>query len=423
MNKILKIKNLIIGPGKPAVCVPIIGHTEQEIISEIRKIKGLNADLAEWRADFFDDIMNVNSLKRILEEMLREFKGLPFIFTIRTKNEGGRLDISPEEYIKINQMVCESNTADMIDIELNVGEEFIGKIIKVAHENQVKVVISKHDFENTPTHIEIVSTLMKMQNLGGDIAKMAVMPKSKRDLLTLLSATEEMFTNFAKIPIVTMSMDKEGFASRILGEIFGSAITFGSLNEPSAPGQIEAKELSKILDSIHESIKRETNNILIIGFMGTGKTTVSNELSRLTSMKMVDTDHYIENKTGKKIQDIFKEYGEAYFRDIETDSLVEILSKDNQLISCGGGIVLRDENIKYMKEHGKVILLTASAKAILQRVKKEDTRPLISQNTSEEEIAKLFEKRSDKYFAATDLVIDTTDKTVEEICNEIINKI
>ena len=147
---------------------------------------------------FLTDIMNVNALKRILEEMLREFKGLPFIFTIRTKNEGGKLDISPEEYIKINQMVCESNTADMIDIELNVGEDFIGQIIKVAHDNQVKVVISKHDFENTPTHIEIVSTLMKMQNLGGDIAKMAVMPKSKRDLLTLLSATEEMFTGLCK---------------------------------------------------------------------------------------------------------------------------------------------------------------------------------------------------------------------------------
>ena len=71
-----------------------------------------------------------------------------------------------------------------------------------------------------------------------------------------------------------MSMDKEGFASRILGEIFGSAITFGSLNEPSAPGQIKATELSNILDKIHDGIKRETNNIMIIGFMGTGKTTV-----------------------------------------------------------------------------------------------------------------------------------------------------
>lgn len=423
MYKMLKIKNLIISPGKPAVCVPILGHNEQEIIAETRKIKEINADLAEWRADFFEGVQDKRALLSMLEVILKELKGIPFIFTIRTKEEGGKLAISPLEYIQINQVVCKSNTADMIDIELRVGDELIESIIKSAHENKVKVVVSKHDFAGTPSQIEIVSTLMRMQNLGADIAKMAVMPKSKRDLLTLLAATEEMFTDFAKIPIVTMSMDKEGFASRILGEIFGSAITFGAIRKASAPGQINARELNKILEMIHKSIKRETNNIMIIGFMGTGKTTVSNELSKMMSMNMVDTDQFIENKTGMKIQDIFKEHGEEYFRDIETNAIVDILAKDNQLISCGGGIVLRDENIKFMKDRGKIILLTASPKAILQRVKKEDTRPLISQNIGEEDIAKLFEKRSDKYYGATDIVIDTTDKSVEEICNEIITKL
>jgi shikimate kinase len=97
--------------------------------------------------------------------------------------------------------------------------------------------------------------------------------------------------------------------------------------------------------------------------MGTGKTTVTRELAKLTGMAMVDTDEYIESAAKMTIPEIFAQKGEGYFRDLESESIVSILSKGNQLISCGGGIILRDENVKYMKDKGKIILLTASAEA------------------------------------------------------------
>ena len=115
-------------------------------------------------------------------------------------------------------------------------------------------IVSSHDFKKTPDKETIVSKLQKMQILGADIPKIAVMPNSKQDVLTLLSATEEMATNYADRPIITMSMDKTGVISRLCGEVFGSSVTFGSVQKASAPGQINVSDLSTILNIIHKSI-------------------------------------------------------------------------------------------------------------------------------------------------------------------------
>ena len=232
-----------------------------------------------------------------------------------------------------------------------------------------------------------------------------------------------MYSDHAKIPIVTMSMGKVGISSRILGEVFGSAITFGSVKRASAPGQIPADELSEVLDIINKNIKEEANNIILIGFMGTGKTTVSKELAKMYGMKIVDSDQYIEEKEGMKIHDMFEKYGEQYFRDLESEAIKEILNNKNQIISCGGGIILRDENVENMKKNGNIVLLTASPSTILKRVKKDNNRPLLSSNVSKEDIIKLLEKRKSRYYGATDIYVDTDDKSVGEICEEIVKKI
>ena len=115
----------------------------------------------------------------------------------------------------------------------------------------MKVIASNHDFDKTPCQAELVARLKKMQEVGADILKTAVMPNSKKDVLTLLAATEEMATNYAEVPIVTMSMSKLGLISRVAGELFGSAITFGAAEKASAPGQIPAGELSEVLHILH----------------------------------------------------------------------------------------------------------------------------------------------------------------------------
>ena len=123
-----------------------------------------------------------------------------------------------------------------------------------AHACGVKVVASNHDFDKTPDKEDIVGRLRKMQDLGADIPKIAVMPQSKLDVLTLLSATEEMNRLYADRPIITMSMAGTGVISRLCGEVFGSALTFGAAGKASAPGQMGVNDLNTVLNLLHKSL-------------------------------------------------------------------------------------------------------------------------------------------------------------------------
>ena len=166
-----------------------------------------------------------------------------------------------------------------------------------------------------------------------------------------------------------------------------------------------------------------THNILLIGFMGTGKSTVSTYLSKILASPQVEMDEEIVKKEGMSINKIFEEYGETYFRNCETNLLIELQKKNNQIISCGGGVALRDENVTEMKKNGKVVLLTASPEVILERVKDSDDRPLLRGNKNTEFISNMMEQRRPKYKAAADVVVNTDHKTVEEIAEEIVVKL
>ena len=162
-------------------------------------------------------------------------------------------------------------------------------------------------------------------------------------------------------------------------------------------------------------------NIVLIGFMGTGKSTISAHLSRCFDMETVDMDQVIAEKEGMSISKIFETYGEEYFRNAETNLLKELQSRKNVVISCGGGTPLREENVKEMKKNGKVVLLTAKPETIFERVKDNHDRPLLENNKSVEFIEELMLKRMDKYMAAADIIIETDNKNRQEICDEIIN--
>ncbi len=166
-----------------------------------------------------------------------------------------------------------------------------------------------------------------------------------------------------------------------------------------------------------------STNILLIGFMGAGKTTVSHELSKLTGMKEIDMDAYIVEKEGMAITDMFEKFGEAYFREKETDSLTEIMKETNCIVSCGGGVVVKDENVEYMKNGGKIVLLTATPETTLERVKNSTDRPILNGNMNVEFIANLMEKRRERYLSVADVIVATDNKTVEEICTEILEHI
>lgn len=164
-------------------------------------------------------------------------------------------------------------------------------------------------------------------------------------------------------------------------------------------------------------------NIVLIGFMGAGKTTISDYMSTMFDMRLVEMDQEISERQEMSIPDIFATYGEEYFRNLETELLKELQTGKNCIISCGGGVALREENVVEMKKNGRVVLLTASPETIYERVKDSNDRPLLEGNNNVEFIADLMEKRREKYEAAADVVIQTDNKTILQICEELIVKL
>lgn len=249
MNPVI-VRNVKIGEGIPKICVPIVGRTRNEIIDEAKEILALPADLVEWRADWFENVFDFEQVKSVLNS-LREILGKkPVLFTFRTAKEGGERTIEDITYIALNKVAAESGKVDLLDVELFAGDTVVDEVLNIAHQNHVKVIVSNHDFEKTPSKEEMISRLQKMEEMGADILKIAVMPKSSKDVLTLLSTTEEMHELTEK-PVVTMSMSDIGVVSRVSGELFGSAITFGAAGKASAPGQIPAEELRNVLEILH----------------------------------------------------------------------------------------------------------------------------------------------------------------------------
>ena len=164
-------------------------------------------------------------------------------------------------------------------------------------------------------------------------------------------------------------------------------------------------------------------NIVLIGFMGAGKSTISAFLRDALAMDVVEMDQVIAERERMSISDIFEKHGELYFRDLETKLLVELREKTNTVVSCGGGVAMRECNVTEMKKHGKVVLLIAKPETILERVENNHDRPLLENNKTVAYIAELMEKRREKYEAAADMIIETDGKSAQKICEEMIQRL
>lgn len=247
--QVCKIRNIMIGEGKPKVCLPIVGHSDDEIINIVDSFKDLSYDLVELRIDFYQSLLNDTSLLCLLN-ILRKKLQCPILLTYRSLREGGEIQLTDEQYFHFIKTVCESHLIDIVDIELMSGNTLVYQLVDIAHQNDVKVIMSNHDFQKTPSYLDMVERFEHMEILGADIYKLAVMPQTYKDVISLLNVTLEMSHKLTK-PIVTMSMGKMGVISRISGELTGSAITFASAGQASAPGQIAVEDMNIILEAIH----------------------------------------------------------------------------------------------------------------------------------------------------------------------------
>ena len=258
----VKVRNVEIGSGMPKICAPIIESTQDAILEMAEELNIREVDIVEWRIDFGEDIDDIETMIQT-SSLLRSVLGnKPILITFRTKSEGGNREIDFAKYSAILTEMAQSGNIDLIDVEMftcdrnlsdNVEENDIISLVSQLKKS-VKVIGSYHNFDTTPCTDEIMDRLYTMIKRGVDIAKIAVMPKSRRDVLRLMEATELVSEGAENTPIISMSMGAMGLVSRIAGENFGSSVTFGCIGRPSAPGQIDVRELKHILEINHGEI-------------------------------------------------------------------------------------------------------------------------------------------------------------------------
>ena len=156
--------------------------------------------------------------------------------------------------------------------------------------------------------------------------------------------------------------------------------------------------------------------------MGTGKTAASKELAKTLELELVDIDALIVQKEKRSINEIFSQSGETYFRKVEKETLKEVGAKTNQVVSCGGGIVIDPENTAIMKQTGRLIALSASPEVILERTKRHTQRPLLNVSNPLAKIKELLEVRK-PYYEKAEFMLDTSDLSVKEVAQKIIDRI
>lgn len=244
----VQLQGIHLGEGRPKICAPMIGETREELLREAVLAKEAGADLVEWRVDYYENIFQHETVIETLILLREMLDGTPLIFTFRTLAEGGHQDISIRNYHKLYQRIAQTGLIDMVDLELFKIESFEKELLAEIKQLKIPIIISSHNFKETPADPVLLYQLNMMEHFGADIGKLAVTPHNERDVLRLMELTRRAKA-FVSMPLITMSMGELGMISRLSGNLTGSVLTFGSLTseKASAPGQITVKELKQII--------------------------------------------------------------------------------------------------------------------------------------------------------------------------------
>lgn len=248
----ITIRGVTLGAGRPKIIVPLCEAAPRALAGEAARLAAAGAQLVEWRVDAMDGARDTAAILTAAPAVRQALGDVPLLATCRTRDEGGAGEGSRADYADLCRALCASGCIDLIDLELSAGQPLLTELIAAAHRQGVAAVLSSHDFAATPPRPEMVDRLCRMQALGADIAKLAVMPQNRRDVAELLAATAEMAELHPDTPVITMSMGPLGLISRLAGEAFGSAATFAAAGQTSAPGQPPLDRAAALLDALHE---------------------------------------------------------------------------------------------------------------------------------------------------------------------------
>ena len=330
------------------VCVPIMGKNKEEVIEQAEKVLEMKPDMVEFRADYLE-IMDKKMVVDIAGEVKKTLGNTTLAFTFRTKKEGGQCEIKQSNYKEICTLAA--SVCDYVDVEIIGHYEIAKDLVSGIQKEGAKVIGSNHHFHDTPDDEEIIEIMKNMEGAGADICKIAVMPKEKEDVERFIQISEKL-KEIISTPIITMSMGELGAVTRVCTKQTGSCVTFAVGVSPSAPGQIDVHMARKLLEVNQGCILK--GNIALIGFMGTGKTTVSKALSKITGFKEIDI----------------------------------------------------------LKEKGVIVLLTATPETIFERVKDHTHRPILNSDMSLEYVKELMMQREPRYQKVADVKIgvDANDR-------------
>lgn len=244
------VKKLNIGDLPVKTIVPITAKTAEQAIAQAQVIaSNPNADVAEFRIDLLEFSADTKKVIALGQQLNQFLKDKPLIATIRTHNEGGKMTVSDQDYEKIYREYLKKPFMQLLDIEMFRDAKSVAKLTQLAHDKKVLVIMSNHDFAKTPGQQDIENRLLKQDQMGADILKIAVMPKSKQDVFTLMNATLAVSQKSQK-PLLTMSMGQLGTISRVATANMGGSLSFGMIGEASAPGQIDVTQLKQLLKTV-----------------------------------------------------------------------------------------------------------------------------------------------------------------------------
>jgi 3-dehydroquinate dehydratase-1 len=252
-DKIIDIRGRKLGGETPLICSPLVGRTHKRIVEEAANVAAKSPDVIEWRVDYFEGIGDTAAVLETGRALRATVGDAPIIFTRRSIKEGGEpIGVGDADVVRLYDAVGASRLVDFIDFEMGNDPEHVRAVRESARVHQTRLILSYHNFGYTPGADFLVQRFLEAERLGADVAKVAVMPRDRGDVLALLAATNEA-NGKARIPLISMSMGPLGSVTRMIGGVFGSSLSFAVGEGSSAPGQIPIADLNAVYDVIRRA--------------------------------------------------------------------------------------------------------------------------------------------------------------------------
>lgn len=235
---------------RPLICTPLVGRDTPALRDELAVVLPKAPDVLEWRVDFFEPISSVSHVLQALQAIKFIAPETPLLFTRRSVREGGqRIAIDEAQVLNLCEAVCASGLVQALDCELASPADDLQRMRACTRANGVQLVVSSHNFAYTPALSVLRDLFLRAEQLGADVAKVAVMPRDTADVLNLLQASHAAAQQL-RIPLIAMAMGPLGAITRLVGGEFGSALTFAVGAKASAPGQVPIEALRSALELV-----------------------------------------------------------------------------------------------------------------------------------------------------------------------------